>query len=232
MYRIYRAIKTAVANLYYWMLDYGYVTYWQVFGLLKRYDAKRYIEVNSHRDPIILIPGIYERWHFMKPIAELLHSRGYSVHVVESLGYNTGATEEMAMRVQEYVRSNQIERYSIVAHSKGGLVAKYLLGVDGGAIHSVIAINTPFRGSKYAGLFPFKSIRLFLPSSALIVLLAQDIQSNKKITSIYSTFDPHIPGGSYLEGASNIQLESNGHFRSIKDSRLHTHVVRSLNSDR
>ena len=228
MRRLYRAVKTAFINLYYWALDYAYVTYWQLRGLVCRCNAANYVQSGSTKDPVLIIPGVYESWQFMKPVAGILYAQGYSVHVVESLGYNTGSVEEMAERVQEYVRKNQIEHYSIVAHSKGGLIAKYLLGVDGQAITNVIAINTPFSGSVYARLFPFKSLRLFLPTSALIMLLAQDIESNKKIISIYSRFDPHIPGSSFLDGAENVLLDTGGHFRILQDVRLQGIILRSL----
>lgn len=214
--------------MYFWGLDYWYVSYWQLHGLFHRYDANEYINSSSKKVPIILIPGIYERWQFMKPIIDVLYSRGYSVHVVDSLGYNTGSVEEMAQRVQAYIHKNKIDRYSIVAHSKGGLIAKYLVGIDSQVINKAITINTPFAGSVYAGLFPLRSIRSFLPTSAIITLLAKDITSNKKITSIYGAFDPHIPGGSFLNGATNIQLQTSGHFRIIKDPRVHTGLLRSL----
>jgi len=227
MHQLYRRVKSAIINLYFWIWDYIYVVYWQVLGLVRGYDAKKYIVAGS-KDTIILIPGIYEKWQFMKPIADLLHAHGHSVHVIESLGYNTSQIEVMAQRIQEYVESNHIERYNVVAHSKGGLIAKYMLGINGHAINKVITINTPFRGSIYAGLFPFKSIRLFLPTSALLVSLAKDMKSNNKITSIYSVFDPHIPGGSYLEGATNIQLKTGGHFRIINDSKVHEAILNNL----
>jgi len=228
MHQFYRKLKTIGIDAYYWIMDYVYIFYWQTVGLIKKYDAKKYINDNSHKDPIILIPGVYESWQFMKPIADLLFTHGYSVHVVESLGYNTGSIEMMAERIQEYALKNHIEQYDIVAHSKGGLIAKYLLNADVDTIKKVITINTPFAGSAYARLFPLRSIRLFLPTSAPIALLAKDILSNKKITSIYSAFDPHIPVGSHLDGATNIRIKSGGHFRIIKDSNVHEIILSTL----
>ncbi len=43
---------------------------------------------------------------------------------------------------------------------------------------------------------------------------------NSRITSIYSAWDPHIPGGSQLAGARNIELRSTGHFRVVADPAL------------
>ena len=40
---------------------------------------------------------------------------------------------------------------------------------------------------------------------------------NEHITSVYGLFDPHIPEGSVLPGARNIQLATGGHFRLLAD---------------
>jgi hypothetical protein len=39
-----------------------------------------------------------------------------------------------------------------------------------------------------------------------------------RITSIFGQFDPHIPEGSELEGATNIRLDIGGHFRILSDA--------------
>lgn len=228
MHQFHRKIRRLVVNLYFWGLDYLYVSCRQILGFIGTYDAKRYLNSTSHKPAVILLPGVYERWHFMKPVADLLYTHGYSVHIVESLGYNTGSIEAMAARVEDYARRNHIKNYHVVAHSKGGLVAKYLLLNKAHTIRSVVTINTPFGGSKYAGLIPLHSIRPFLPSSEILTLLAADKLSNNKITSIYGIFDPHIPDGSYLEGATNIQLHTRGHFLPVSDSNVHAEIINSL----
>lgn len=229
MHGIYRTIAKYVVNLYYWALDYLYVSFWQVMGFVRQDDPKRYVS-SAHPEfpPVILIPGIYEKWHFMKPIADLLYNEGYSVHVVEGLGYNTGSIEIMAEKVNEYVEQLHIDEYMIVAHSKGGLIAKYLMTVPVSRVLKTITINTPFSGSKYARLFPSKAIRLFLPTSQIITALAKNREINRNITSIYGLFDPHIPSGSYLEGATNVKVAARGHFRVIKSQKVHTVILKSL----
>lgn len=228
MPRIYRKIKSIVSNFYFWCLDYLYVAIWQIKSGRRGYDPKKYLNKDPSAPIAFVIPGIYERWQFMMPVIELLFDHGYSVHVIESLGYNTGSIEIMAERVDEYVRRNEIKQYSIVAHSKGGLIAKYLLRISPSNITKVVTINTPYSGSLYASFFPFQSLRSFMPSSKILMLLATDVAANKKITSIYGAFDPHIPGGSYLEGAINIQLPVSGHFRLLQEAKVQGAILGSL----
>ncbi len=42
--------------------------------------------------PVVLVPGVYERWQFLRPIADALAARGHPVHVIPELGINTRAS--------------------------------------------------------------------------------------------------------------------------------------------
>ncbi|MDM7990089.1 alpha/beta hydrolase [Arthrobacter sp. zg-Y877] len=206
-----------------WASDYFYVAYWQVHGLLFRRDPAAYLHPEGEvRAPVVLIPGVYENWQFLRPLADYLYDRGHPVHTVAPLGYNRGAIERMAELVERYLVDQDLQDVLVLAHSKGGLIGKHLMTLpDGGArVARMIAVNTPFSGSVYANLFPLASIRAFSPRDAFLQRLLRNEDVNARITSVYSSFDPHIPAGSHLAGARNVQLESMGHFRPIGDSRL------------
>ena len=223
-----------IRRLVSWYLDYLYVGFWQLRRLFHRYDPQIYQHgTGQSRIPIILIPGIYERWHFMKPIADALHEAGYPVHVVQKLGYNRGRIDQMAARVRQYMDEQGIERCIIVAHSKGGLIGKYLLARYNGdnAVVRVIALNSPFSGSVYAYLTPLRSLREFTPTSRIVTELLANHLVNRKITSIYGRFDPHIPKGSFLDGADNIQLDVMGHFRIMSSPTVRRAVLASVDSE-
>lgn len=234
MRKFLRKVGKLLVYWYFWVLDYLYVGFWQFLGFFRRTDVHAFLQHSwgAHKKQVILIPGVYERWEFMKPVANVLLNAGYSVHVIEGLGYNTATVEEAAKAVEQYVAENDLKKCMIVAHSKGGLIGKYLLsfGVEKQRFAGMVALNTPFGGSRYAYLFPFATVKLFLPTSPLVEMLAKEEESNKYIYSIYGIFDPHIPDGSYLKGAHNIQLPTYGHFRIIKDVRVHEALLKALSS--
>ncbi|WP_155852646.1 hypothetical protein [Arthrobacter sp. H14] len=128
---------------------------------------------------------------------------GHPVHVVAALGYNRQSVDKMAVLVQNYLRRHDLRDVFIVAHSKGGLIGKFVMiddfnegGDDGGGrIAGMAAINTPFSGSVYAQLFLIPSLRAFSPTNKILRMLAENRAVNSRITSIYSAWDPHIPGG-------------------------------------
>lgn len=232
MQKIFRRVVELSANLYFWWLDYLYVAYWQVRDFFSHWNPRQY-EVKRDKDSrpsIVLIPGIYESWKFMRPLAEVLYAHGYDVRVIEELKYNRGSVEDMAQIVDSYLHSKKIDSCVFVAHSKGGLIGKYLLARHNqdGRIKGLVAINTPFTGSPYAYLFPFRSIRAFSPRSPILQILAQHRAVNSQIVSIYGIFDPHIPAGSYLEGAANVRVNTQGHFRIMGRKAVHEAVLKAV----
>lgn len=214
-----------------WCADYAYVAYWQAHAFLFPARYRHFLEgTRPGAAPVVLIPGIYETWQFLHPIAERLHRAGHPVHVVKDLGYNRGSVPLMAGVVAGYLEANDLRGVLFVAHSKGGLIGKYVMSASDQAwrVAGMTAINTPFSGSVYARFAPLPRLRDFSPRNAGLLRLAGNLEVNHRITSVYSAFDPHIPGGSHLEGASNIRLESMGHFRPIRDPRLLSVVERQV----
>ena len=67
--------------------------------------------------------------------------------------------------------------------------------------------------------------------NALTLQLAREETINSRITSIYGPFDPHIPEGSILPGATNIELPTAGHFRILGDPETARIIVEQLNPD-
>jgi triacylglycerol lipase len=221
-------MMSVIKNALYWARDYSYMTKMQFYSFISRDTVTSFRSTTG--SPVLLLPGIYENWHFMKPVASVLAEHGYDVHVIEGLGYNKGAIEEMAAIVSEYINKKKFSSVAIVAHSKGGLVGKHVLGTYEGSteITKLITVNTPFSGSRYASFIPFKSIKIFSPKSAILTALSLNTLTNAKIVSIYGMFDPHIPGGSYLQGAKNVQLETYGHFKTLQDPIVHTAIIENL----
>lgn len=217
-----------MTKAYYWILDYIYALRYQLLSIFDHEESVHY----QHRgqQTVVLIPGIYENWHFMKPIAQSLYDANYDVHVIDGLGYNRGTVEAMAEVVSTYIVTHNLKDVILVSHSKGGLVGKYLLSAynQKRSIKGLVALNAPFSGSRYAYVLPVRSLRMFIPTSPILTTLAKDRLVNSQIVSIYGIFDPHIPGGSKLEGAHNIQLPTYGHFRTLSDSAVHSTIIDTI----
>ncbi|MFK5635597.1 MULTISPECIES: esterase/lipase family protein [unclassified Ornithinimicrobium] len=212
-----------------WLLDYTYVAWWQAHGLLFRSDETAYLDPDAGGQPVVLLPGIYERWQFMRPVADLLHDRGHPVHVVARLRWNTSPVDASAQLVADYLEEHDLRGVLLVAHSKGGLIGKSVMLHEeaGRRVDRMVAIATPFSGSVYARLFLLPAVRALSPRDRTLRSLAEQLEVNSRITSIWGAFDPHIPGGSHLEGATNVRLRTSGHFRILGRPELLDAVARA-----
>lgn len=164
-----------------------------------------------------------------------LNAHGYRVQVAHGLGANLLAIPETAERVRRALAriptppSGRV----VVAHSKGGLVGKRLLLGDLDHrldLRGLVAIATPFGGARLARYLLDPSMREFDPDSATIVELASAASVNSRIVSIFGVFDPHLPEGSSLAGATNRLLPVAGHFRILSAAETAAAVVAAVES--
>ncbi|MDR2665797.1 MAG: alpha/beta fold hydrolase [Oscillospiraceae bacterium] len=113
------------------------------------------------RYPLLLLHGAgardFKRANYWGRIPEALERRGASVYHGYQDGwgtveYNAGVIRD---RVNDILRGTGCEKLNIIAHSKGGLEARYLISALGMANHiaSLTTIATPHRGSKTYDIF-------------------------------------------------------------------------------
>lgn len=168
--------------------------------------------------PVVLLPGVYERWHFLRPIADRLVAAGHPVHVLPDLGINNRPIPRSAERVTAFLAARDLRDVALVAHSKGGLIGKAAMLEDAdGRIDRLVAVATPFSGSWLADLSLVPALRAFRPRHPVIRRLVAERDVNSRITSIFPSFDPHIPEGSEIDGGTNVRLSVVGHFRVLED---------------
>ena len=216
--------------------DYAYVGrsrlgYW-------RYGSRPPAPIEAAPDappPVLLIPGVFETWHYMKPVRDRLVALGHPVHSVPELGFNRHPIPEMAALLAAYVAHRDLRSVRIVAHSKGGLIGKLLLvadaastevagaevagtdaaGAEPARFDRMISINTPYSGSPLAR-FGFGPWREFAPTRRVMVELDEARHVNPRITSLYSEYDQYVPaGGAVLTDAEHVELPHVGHFRVL-----------------
>jgi len=204
-----------------WALDYVYAGVRQVALVVDgRRPPSRWRTGDASKPQIVLLPGIYEHWSFLRPLGDALNAEGHRVLAVHGLGPNRRGIVETSERVARALATVHVPAAGrvIVAHSKGGLIGKRLLldeRADAIGIRGLVAICTPFSGARRARLFGDPSIRALLPSDETIVMLGSAASVNNRIVSVFGTFDPHVAEGSALDGATNVRVPVAGHFRIL-----------------
>lgn len=206
---------------------------------------KHYLgHVAKEKSPIILIPGILGKWSFMKELGDRISLLGHPVYVIPRLRYNTLNIPESAKIVRELIDGIITERRKktdngknqnivLVAHSKGGLVGKYVLVHHNHekAINGLVAIATPFSGSSLTKIIPHKSFKELSENSEIIRELETKNNVNKRVISIFPEFDNHVwsEKGSFLNGAmENIKVNTKGHHKIIFDKNAQNKIIESI----
>lgn len=236
--------KWGVGRLGWWLRDYVYAGQRQLESLFRRTLPPRYSHGDPGRPAVILLPGVYESWLFLEPAASRLNACGFRIFAIPALGLNRRTIPDssaiVASALAELSARHKFSECIILAHSKGGLIGKRLMldaqapsanlthDADGrpcgaagtAAVLGMVTIATPFSGSNYARYLVVRTLRDFSPSDAVLLAMQGQAGLNHKIVSIYPEFDPHIPSGSALEGAANIELPVSGHFRTLADQTV------------
>jgi triacylglycerol lipase len=211
-------------KLKYWLVDYLHMLRGHAATFLYREPSHYRGYVIEGKPPIILIPGVYSKWQFLKKIADTLSLAGHPIYTIPKLGYHTESVARSAALVRELINEKKLEKVIILAHSKGGLVGKYLLayGNSDERVVKVIAIATPFQGSHVVRFLPFGPLRELHPESGLIKDLYARHDVNGRIVSIYGTKDNHVWPSAHciLDGAKNIQVPVNGHHKILFSKKV------------
>lgn len=175
---------------------------------------------------VVLVPGVWEPWRYLLPLARRLHARGHGVRVVPGLGYNGRPVDDGARLVRTAVETLAGD-VVLVAHSKGGLIGKRTLvdwerdrlagtAPDGVRLAGLVTVATPFGGSSLARLVPLRAIAELRDDTPGLLALAAETEANARIVELVPAWDPHIPSHTPLPGSQVVRLRSAGHFHSLE----------------
>lgn len=219
-----------------WVKDYAHLLRYGTMMYFRRTPPRHYLgHVVEGKAPVIILPGVFNTWAFVSPIADQLSLLGHPIYVVPKLGNNIGDISEAAKKVREVIVENNLVDVILVAHSKGGLIGKYVLAYENGdyKVKGLIAIATPFHGTAITKLVPSGHVSELAENSQIIRDLITQRQINNRIVSIYPSYDNHVwhEQGSFLEGAlENIQVKITGHHRVLYDKQVQKTVVKWIDT--
>lgn len=217
-----RRVPRPVARSWWRVRDYADAVRWQALVLDRRHGPQDLSGPEPHRGrPVVLVPGVYEAWTFLRPLARRLNARGLQVHAVPGLGFNRAPVARQAAVLGRFLEERDLRDVLLVAHSKGGLIGKLaMLRHDPTRrVTRMISLNTPYQGSMLAWVFPTPAVLAFRPTAHTLRALAAERSVDDRITVVRSTWDPHIPAGSSLHADADADavLTTPGHFRPLAD---------------
>lgn len=170
-------------------------------------------EFDKNKKPVLLLYGFFASRSSLTNLERILYDRGYEV-----LSFNLGglfevfftrgvieAAHHLDIKLKELFKHYEFNEISIVAHSKGGLVAFWWLHKLEGYKHcsKLITLGTPFQGTYLVWLglvtplgFFFRDLWEMRPGSSFLRYINHFIlPKNFKLYSFYSSKD-HVVRGS------------------------------------
>ena len=221
-------------KFWYWFADYAYAIKKHIHSIVRRKRPNHYVLDTDDKGDVILIPGVYEQWHFLKRIGDILSREGYSIHIVEGIKRNSQEIHKESSKLHAFIEKSKLSNVILIAHSKGGLVGKHYLihHNKNNKVVKLIAIATPFSGSYIAKIVGTRAIKELHPESESIKELKSATEVNRAITSIFPKSDNHIwhDNQSFLENGKNIVLKVSGHHRILDSKELIKVIRRELES--
>ncbi|WP_250279903.1 alpha/beta fold hydrolase [Frankia sp. Cppng1_Ct_nod] len=139
-------------------------------------------DIEAAGTPILLVHGLIDNRSIFTRLRRSLHRRGFGRVATVNLPLFTSdvpsAARRLAAVVETMCEQTGYVRLHIVAHSLGGLVARYYVQKLGGdaRVHTLVTLGTPHEGTHLARLLPpmvpYTLLRQLRPDSDVIRELA------------------------------------------------------------
>jgi pimeloyl-ACP methyl ester carboxylesterase len=216
-----------------WLVDTVYAGHCIVTTIIHKNPPHHYLgHVIDGKVPVVIIPGIFSQWGFMKKIADTISLLGHPVYIVPELGYNLHDIPHSSSLVSKVIQKENLKNVIFVAHSKGGLIGKYTLihHNEENRIIGMVSVATPYSGSAMTKILPIEPVKELHNDSIIIKDIAGHTAVNKNIVSISPEYDHYVwaEEGSYLEGAKNIVINVHGHHAVMYDKRVIDSIQESI----
>jgi triacylglycerol esterase/lipase EstA (alpha/beta hydrolase family) len=190
--------------------------------------------------PVILIHGYMMRGGVLWPMWYYLKRNGFKRAFIFTYQKPWKDipffAEQLADEIKKILSLCNTDKVDLVAHSMGGLVARYYIDCLGGEQHveRLVTLGTPHNGTLLWALSSFMSGAQMRPGSQFLTHLTENDDKLEKVStcSIYSNFDQLIipEESSVLEGKNmiNRKVQDLGHAGLVYSRRVYCHIIEAL----
>ncbi len=198
-------------------------------------------DVEAAGTPILLVHGMVDNRSIFTLLRRGLRRRGFGRLIALNYSPLSNDVRELSLTLSELVEQvcaeTGYERIHVVAHSMGGIVARYYVQRLGGdeRVHTLVTLGSPHAGTFPARLFPHPLVRQLRPSSDLVAELREPApECRTRFVAIWSDLDQLIvPKTSAMIDhpdlmARNVFIRGVGHMSLPVDGRVVREVTMTL----
>jgi pimeloyl-ACP methyl ester carboxylesterase len=198
-------------------------------------------DLDAEGTPVLLVHGLRDNQAAYTLFRRELRRVGFglvrAVHFDPLTTDLRTAAHELAGQVHTLREETRAERVHIVAHSVGGLIARYYVQRLGGDahVHTLATLGTPHGGTLAAYLLPTPLIRQLAPGSELLTELTEPAPGCRtRLLAVWSDLDQCVlPSRSAVPGHPDLpvralRLPDVGHLSLAVDPRAARWVATAL----
>jgi triacylglycerol lipase len=208
--------RKPIAKVFLWIALF--IALFIAYNLNIKHRMKKFTHLSKGtKYPIVFVPGLwsidkvliedYKIYDYFAGTVEYLNANGYDAKTSETIGADS--IENRAMKLKEFILKNYKTKVNIIAHSMGGLDARYMVSQLGMAssVATITTISTPHRGSSFAdwGLEHFgeklKGIEI-LEAIGFKTKAYKEL-TTKYMTEVFNPLTPDVPSVQYYSYAGN-----------------------------
>ncbi|MEB3826112.1 esterase/lipase family protein [Phormidium sp. CCY1219] len=191
----------------------------------------------QHRNPVLLVHGIFRQSGVFRKMEEDLRRRGWSAYALNlSLNNFNFGIEELAREVADYVdRTFPPEQpFDLVGLSMGGIVSRYYMQRLGGIerVQRFITLSAPHHGTWMAYALRRPTCVQMRPNSDLLADLNRDATLLERVnfTSIWTDWDFIIvpASSSQMSVGKQVKLPVFAHAMMVRHRKSLQAVVQAL----
>ena len=208
-------------------------------GVIPRLSLRLWGNAGAGRVPILFLHGVFHNPSTFTWIRRKLRREGFcdfgEINLFNSLRSIEHNARRVASAVEKLKTRNRCRKVDIVAHSMGGIVARYYLQKLGGEknVRNLITLATPHQGIPWARYSVFPGIRELAPEHpTLLSLQKAPMPKTTQLVAISGELDILMrPSGcDTWKGIRNIRLKDVGHAGLLFSDRVIQILVSHLNS--
>ncbi|MEN3362394.1 MAG: triacylglycerol lipase [Mycobacteriales bacterium] len=198
-------------------------------------------DVEAAGTPILLLHGMIGNGSIFTVLRRSLCRRGFGpVHTVNYSPLTRDvriAARTLGRQVESLCARTGYERVHVIAHSLGGVIARYYVQRLGGdaRVHTLVTLGTPHSGTYAAHLLPVRLARQVRPGSALLAELDAPVhRCDTRFVAIWSDLDQLIYPKEHAQlehpglTTRNVLLAGAGHLSLPSDRRVVLELARTL----
>jgi triacylglycerol lipase len=198
-------------------------------------------DVDAAGTPILLVHGMVGNRSIFTLLRRALRRRGFGrVHTVNYSPFTRDvrdAARVLGRHVEALCQQTGYERVHVIAHSLGGVIARYYVQRLGGdaRVHTLVTLGTPHGGTYAAHLLPVRLARQLRPGSDVLAELATPVHyCRTRFLAVWSNLDQLIYPKQNAQidhpdlAARNVLLTGAGHMSLPIDRRVVHEVVHAL----